>query len=82
MTLPALFVYIEVKDYVPDTYAGNSVTFSYWEIERLIEMQNECGIDDLPCWDNRPVNKPLHLMDHYVSSLIQDGLIYGSLPEV
>lgn len=25
MTLPALFVYIEVKDYVPDTYAGNAV---------------------------------------------------------
>lgn len=21
--LPAIFVYIEVKDYVPDTYAGN-----------------------------------------------------------
>lgn len=22
LTLPALFVYIEVKDYVPDTFAG------------------------------------------------------------
>lgn len=35
LTLPALFVYIEVKDYVPDTYAGNSVVcrkFSYWGI--------------------------------------------------
>lgn len=35
LTLPALFVYIEVKDYVPDTYAGDSVLprcFSYWGI--------------------------------------------------
>ena len=24
LTLPALFVYLEVKDYVPDTFAGNT----------------------------------------------------------
>lgn len=26
LTLPALFVYVEVKDYVPDTFAGKSQT--------------------------------------------------------
>lgn len=25
LTLPALFVYVEVKDYVPDTFAGKQI---------------------------------------------------------
>lgn len=29
LTLPALFVYVEVKDYVPDTFAGTVVDIPY-----------------------------------------------------
>lgn len=30
LILPAVFVYIEVKDYVPDTFAGTNFNFCLW----------------------------------------------------
>lgn len=37
--------------------------------------------DALPGWGNSPGSKGVHLVDHCVSSLLGDGLIYSTLPE-
>lgn len=48
LTLPALFVYVEVKDYVPDTFAGKS-----GDRKKEEKQKKKCGFfhhhSFLPC---------------------------------
>lgn len=51
LTLPAVFVYIEVKDYVPDTFAGTvPLSFCYVELIKLVIMQQFQTIKNCNSW--------------------------------